>query len=99
MTEQQTIELTKLQGLAKKVEYYANPTMDQRQAIMFLAGALPETRCLSLPEIIKKDLYIYPVFTAIALWCDPDVGVGREYPEEVTRISQELFRLYGKKLP
>jgi hypothetical protein len=97
MTEQESIELNKFKRLAKNVEYYANPTLSSKEIVMFLANVLPETKCLSLPEIIKVDLSIYPVFTAIALWCDSSIGVGRQYPSEVIHISQKLFEVYGKK--
>lgn len=94
MTLDQATELERLRVSAKRIEYYENPMMGEKDIVMFMVRILPETRCLSLPEILKQDLSLYPVFSSVVFWCNSQNGIGKDYPEDVIRVSHALFERF-----
>jgi hypothetical protein len=94
MTTEETAELDKLYAAAKKIEYYENPNMKEKDIIVFLAQVFPETRCIAFPELLKYELLMFPVFSCVATWCNTQSGLCKEYTKEIILVSQALFKRF-----
>lgn len=91
MTDTQRNELLNIQKRAKSIPYYEQKHLSEKEVTLLIIRLLPETKCIVLPEILKSDLSIMSHSAAVAGWCDPEYGLGRSYPGEIIKISQEVL--------
>lgn len=84
-------ELLELQKRAKEKRSWEQLFLQEREIIFTVNDWLPQTSSLLLPEALKQDLRLMPLFEAIASWCDPEGGLGNQFPLEILKIARKLL--------
>jgi hypothetical protein len=82
------LELRK-RALQKRTE--GNRFLSDRESVVLLAHCLPQTNSLILAEALKQDLKTHPLYDAVANWCDPDNGIGKNFPLQILEVAERLL--------
>ena len=84
-------QLLELQKRAKDKKYWEHNFLTEKDIIRSVSSWLPETNSLLLPEVLKNDLRIMPLYEAVANWCDPDSGLGNQFPLQILEVVNKIL--------
>lgn len=84
-------ELLKLQKRARDKRHWEQVFLKESDIIRTVNHWLPTTNSLLLAEALKNDLRILPLHEAVASWCNPDTGLGNQFPLQILDIARKIL--------
>lgn len=84
-------DLLELQKRAREKKYWEQIFLKESDIIRSVNYWLPQTTSLLLVEALKQDLRLMPLYEAVVNWCDPNIGLGNQFPLQILEIAKKIL--------
>jgi hypothetical protein len=86
-------KLLKIRKAALEKRTWQSKFLTEKESALLLARLLPQTNSLPLVEALKNELRTRPLYDAVASWCDTQIGLASQFPEQILQIASGILPL------